>query len=1053
MILSRLISISILVSLFFLPANRASLYCQSRPFHVESMPEEIGLSQNTVSCVFQDSRGYLWIGTQNGLNRYDGYSIQVYKRNFANQNCISNNYINSIYEDTDNKLWILTAGGGLNVFDPDSGIFRQFSASENDTLGLSSNFTRDICQDKQGNYWIATRDKGLDMFDVRLGRFRNYRHDLNNHKSLSSNTLTTLCTDIDGNLWIGTWGGGLNLFSFANQSFIAFRHDPKDANSIASDFILKISSDSLGNIWVATRRGYSKLDSKTKTFRSYENVSGVGDSIVTAILPDRSGNIWIGTSEGLSLYDFTSQRIIKKYLVSSPGIGNQRVTSLCRDRSGVIWIGTERYGLLRLTYENFRTYSYDPIKYPGLQNNDIWSFCERADGNIWVGTGDGIFFFEPKKNLFTPRFQSVFKALSSLPVNVHALYDDGETLWAGTPYGLLEMDIRTGQYVQHRMNQQDSNSLSSNFVLCLTKDSTGNLWIGTQLGLNRMDGRSKVIKRYVNTVTGPAVLSDHSILSLYLDSKSALWVGTMNGLNRYDSKQDTFHIFKQNKKERNSISTDAVLSICEDKEGRMWLGTGSGISVIKPSGGFSKHIDEENGLPDNVIYSVLMDEQSNLWISSNRGLSKISHHDLEEIVNDDNTKKLRVMVKNYGKRDGLQSDEFNSGAFLRTQSKEMYFGGINGFSRFHPDRIEQNKYSPPVLITSVRAFEKEKKAGISKDNRIELTYDENMLTFEFIALDFTDPARNQYAYKLSDVDNDWNYSFSRRYATYSNLEPGTYDFFVKASNNDMLWSEGISLNIIIHPPYWKTWWFYALAAIFIFSAVWTAHKYRVRQKIKNTLEIERIRRFENERVRKKASDDFHDEFGHSLTKIAMLAEVLKRELHTINDENRTTLQKIIETSKMLSTGMRDFLWALNPGKDTFREVAIRIKDFGDELFDRTDTDFFVDTIPESYESYRLSMHVRRHIMLIFKEAMHNVLKHAGSKKTTLSFKIENNDFVIQLTDDGKGIHNNQEVQGLGIRSMHRRAKEISGTLNICSRHGEGTTVLFALPISSTQNTF
>ncbi|MBL7959503.1 hypothetical protein JNL27_04610 [bacterium] len=1040
-----------LIVIVYLLLNGCIIYCQSQPFHIESLSAEMGLSQNTVTCIFQDSRGYLWIGTQNGLNRYDGYSIKVYKRNFNNENCISNNGINSIYEDNGKKLWIAT-NNGLNMFDPDSGIFKQFVVSENDSNTLSGNFIRDVCQDRQGNYWIATRGRGLDMYDARLGRFRNYRNDPKNLRSLSSNALTSVCIDVSGNLWIGTWGGGLNKFNTADQSFVTFRHHPQYVNSIASDYIVKLYSDSLGNIWITTQNGLSKLDTQTNTFQSYKYTSNKYDSMVFSLLPDINGKLWLGTSDGLIRYDSEKQGNETKYLINSQGAGSQEITCLFRDRSGIIWMGTSRSGIMRITPQKFKTYRYDAVRNPGFSNNNIWSFAENPDGNIWVGTDDGVFYFEPKKELITRKFNSIFQSLSSSAISVNALHVDGGTLWAGTPVGLLEINLNTEQFVQHLTNRNDSTSLRSNFVLSLEKADDGNLWIGTSTGLNWMDAKSKTIKQLDTEFDTSTRAPNYPVLSLKKDSKGFIWAGTMNGLIRYSAREKV-HFFKEKVSELKSTTAYSCLSICEDGTGRLWIGTDAGISVLNPIDSSLRHIDEVNGLPDNMIYGVLMDEGSNLWISSNRGLSRIDRNNLEKITIAENTKALRLSVKHYDKRDGLQGNEFNSGAFLLTHSQEMYFGGLNGFSRFNPNHIEKNSTAPPVSITSVKKYEKEIKADWTRETGIELLHDENMLTFEFIALDFTDPAKNQYAYKLAGVDNDWVYSNSRRYATYSNLGAGTYRFLVKASNNDLVWSEAVMLNIFIHPPYWKTWWFFCLGVILISSTVWMAHKYRVKQKIKTTLEIERIRRLENERVRKKASDDFHDEFGHTLTKIAMLAEVLKRELSDISEENMTTLQKIIETSKMLSTGMRDFLWVLNPDKDTFREVAIRIKDFGDELFDQTGTDFLVDSIPESYEAYRLSMHTRRHIILIFKEAMHNVLKHAGSRKITLTYQIENNNFVILLADDGKGFNHDEKISGLGIRSMRRRANEIPATLNINSKPDEGTTVQFILPISSTLNQF
>lgn len=1045
------LSMRTLTFIVFIVSAGQGLYSQSQEFYFEELSLDAGLSQNTVNCILQDSKGYLWIGTSNGLNLYDGYSIRIFKRKFNNENCISHNDIRSLAESKDGKIWIGT-NGGLNVFDPDSGIFRQFVSSDSNSNTLSNNNVRDLCTDEFGNIWVGTAWGGLNMLEAHTGRFTAFRHDPKDPMSLSENHVTAVATDSRGDIWIGTWGGGLNRLDVKNRTFTTFRHDSRNPASLNSDLIHSVRVDVQNNMWVGTDEGLDKIEIDKKDFHHYKYVSSAEKQTVFTVLNTQDGFLWTGTAEGLFKFNTKTGHFEERFLYGSRQLSNQNVISLFKDRSGIIWVGTPRNGILKMTQRNFLSYRYDPVKFPDFTSNNIWAFAENPDGKIWIGSDESLFLFDPVNDTFKPQYQPIIRSVNINETYINSICLDENSLWLGTPNGLLEIDRITGRHLLYRSDPKDTASLSFNTVLCIRKDAKGDLWVGTSMGLNRFDKVTRKFRRYENWPPGhPDILSHNTILSLYVDKSGTLWIGTMNGLNRYDAAQDTFQMFKHRSSDPSSLSSPSILSMGEDAEGNLWIGTGSGLNVLDRTTDRFKHIGEENGLPDDVIYGILMDEEGHLWVSTNKGLSKITKEDLRKIVRSEITAGSRLSIRNYDERDGLQGNEFNSGAFLKTRTGEMYFGGLRGFNRFQPSGIKNNAHEPNVLITAVKKFEKQISFDPSSSDRLELSHDENMLSFEFVALDYVAPAKNRYAYKLDGVDNEWNYSYDRRYAAYSNLNPGTYVFRVKGSNNDLVWSHDVILNVVIYPPFWRTWWFYTLSFLVVGLSAVAAYKYRVRKHIQATLEIEKVRRMENERVRKKASDDFHDEFGHTLTKIAMLAEILKKELPETNSENGLTLQKIIETSKMLSTGMRDFLWALNPAKDTFSEVAIRIKDFGDELFDRSGTAFFVDEIPRSFESIHLSMQVRRHVILIFKEAMHNILKHSGSKKAVLSYKAEGKTISIRLCDNGKGLDQNGDTQGVGLRSMRRRANEIKGRLDICSKKNEGTTVTFTLDLSQNIN--
>jgi signal transduction histidine kinase len=380
----------------------------------------------------------------------------------------------------------------------------------------------------------------------------------------------------------------------------------------------------------------------------------------------------------------------------------------------------------------------------------------------------------------------------------------------------------------------------------------------------------------------------------------------------------------------------------------------------------------------------------------------------------------------------------------------MFFGGINGFNSFFPDSIKDNAHVPAVVLTAFKIFDKAVEFGgdAADLEEIELTADDDFFAFEFVALDYTNPQNHRYAYMLAGFDRDWIYCGARRYASYTNLNPGKYVFRVKGSNNDGVWNEtGVAVTVVIHPPFWQTWWFSLLSIGCLIVGAAFSHQYRVRYKIKRLLEIERVRALENERVRQQVADDFHDELGQKLTNMTLFAEILKRNLNGISPESANYLDKIRETSKNLSVGVRNFIWALDPEQDSLYDLAIYLKDSGDEIFDKTGIDFRVNDISPELERVKLPMNWRRHLTLIFKEGMNNVLKHAACKNVTLEMAVEHDNLVISLTDNGKGFNGRGNdgtngESGRGLSSMSNRAAKLQGELAVITHVGKGTTIRF-----------
>lgn len=1005
---------------------------QRHNFHFQRLGIDDGLSQSTVLSILQDRKGFMWFGTANGLNRYDGYSLTIYKHNPMDSTSLSNDWIGSLYEDIDGILWIGT-NEGLNRFDANHDDFTHYRFDPGDSTSIGGNFVTAIVQDQYGILWIGTNN-GLSSFDPQTGIFK--RHFCDSSKSRHIGAVTALLLDKSGYTWIGTRNGLICLGRDKTQ-MIRYEYDSKNPRSISSNAIAALCEDNAGTIWIATENaGLNRFDRSVGQFTRYihdpKNPASLSANNLHAIIEDNFGILWIGTDNGgLNRLDAKRQSF-KHYLYSQAdtrSLSHNTVLSIYEDRTGTLWIGTELGGLSNLNRfrDRFKHYKHDPTDPKSLTSNTVWSFCEDREGILWVGTDVGLCQFNRSDESF-----SRFMNDDSEGIYARIIEDNDGFLWIARHSKLDKIDPKTRHVQSYRHNPKDPQSISAGLVTYVYQDHQQTIWVGTTTGLNRYDRAVDAFKHYVHDPKDSTSLSGVTVTTIVEDHAGTLWIGSRNGLSRFNRSKNNFKQFRRNLHDPSSLSHNAVMSIYEDLNKQIWIGTyGGGLNRFNRETETFTRFTEKDGIPNNVIYGILDDNSGNLWLSTNNGLSKFNP--------------ITKSHKNYDIADGLQSNEFNQGAVYKTRAGEMFFGGINGFNSFYPDEMKDNPYVPPIVITSFNKFDKRVKFDkpVSDMDAIELSYQDNFFSFEFVALDYTLPVKNQYAYKLEGLDEDWIHSGLRRYASYTNLSPGDYVFRIKGSNNDQVWNEvGASVAITITPPFWRTWWFYGLAVCAVVLLLVVSHEYRVRQRIARMLELERVRVLESERIRKKAADDFHDEFGHKLTKIALLTEVMKKEMKEATTENLESMNKIIDTSKTLSIGMRDFLWTLNPEKDSLYDVAVRIKDFGDELFERTGIAFRVSGLNQDMTHLRLSVDWRRHLTLIFKEAMTNILKHARCHNVQLEFKLNYSAIVVSLQDDGSGFNAHNGSTGQGLMSMRNRAQKINGILDIQS--GEhGTIVTFS----------
>jgi ligand-binding sensor domain-containing protein len=801
-----------------------------------------GLSQSIVKCILQDRKGFMYFGTEDGLNRYDGYKFLVYRYNPEDTNSISYNDINCLYEDNTGIIWIGTFNAGLNRFDMSKKSIRRFLQDGNNSNSLSHNNIICICEDKSGNLWIGT-DNGLNRLNLKDKEnkyfdFKKYFYEPENSKSINSNSINSLFTDREGNLWIGTGNGVCKLTrNNIDKKNFEFERFLFDGHNIANSITVRaICQDKDRNLWIGSDHGLYKLtetNNKLPLISYYPLVndrrSSVSNNDIYALCFDNSGYLWIGTNGGgIILYDITRNKltVYTNDPQDSRSLSYNEIRAIYKDRSGIMWVGTYGAGINKVTRgaREFFHFTHVPNETNSLSHPIIWSIYEDSDSVLWIGThGGGLDRFDRKSSTYSHFVNNRTNPASISSNIVRVVIQDREGyLWLGTNGGgINRFDKNTGQCEIYENNPRDKNSLASNNIRCIYEDKRGNIWIGTYgYGMDKFNKSGKNFIHYANNPDDSHSLSNNFVRTIYEDKKGNFWIGTEGGgLNKFDGKNNIFKYYRHNPNNSNSISNDYIFSILEDKDGILWIGTyGGGLVRFDPLAEKFTSFTTKEGLIGDAIYGVLQDKNGNLWISSSKGLSKFNP--------------VNKKVTNYTVSDGLQSNEFNGGSYFKSNSGEMFFGGINGFNTFYPEKISGNNYIPSIVITSFQKFNKEVSTSkpISELSDIKLSYEDYFFSFEFSSLDFSAPEKNKYAYKMEGLHDNWIFTTSdKRYASFTTLPPGNYVFRVVGSNSDGIWNKtGASINIIITPPFWKTWWFIALSFITFLAIGFITYKSRLK---------------------------------------------------------------------------------------------------------------------------------------------------------------------------------------------------------------------------------
>ena len=754
---------------------------------------EDGLSQSSVTCILQDNKGFLWFGTQDGLNRYDGYNFTVYKNNPADTTSLTDNFIFSIIESISGTLFIETQNGNLHRFNSKS---ESFSVVDQDSINFMSakiSTVKALLYEPEGIRWKGGLGDGtgLERIDSKTGQTTIFKHDPADPYSLSDNKVYSILRDHSGKLWIGTYGG-LDRLDEKSGKFFHYRNESGNPYSLPDNWIWPLYEDSRDNLWIGTvNAGLCLFDRASGKFINYNNdpdeATSLNDNFVFSIYEDRSGLLWIGTNLGGINYFNSSTQVFKHFKhdpKNANSLSDDIVLSMLVDKTGKYWIGTRNGGLNQYDpkTKKYKHYLHISSIPNSIISNSVISLLEDRYGRLWIGSySSGLDVYDPGSSIFK-----------------HYIHDPA-----------------------------DPGTISDNRIYSLIEDDTGNIWIGTYGGgLNKIISKTGKIERYQHSESDPGSISSNATWSVALDESGSLWVGTFGGgINVFNRKNRTFRHFYHDANDSSSIIDDNIIRVFKDSKGDMWIGSSKGLSkYIKETSTF-RNFDENDGLANSFVYGIVEDGSRNLWISTNNGLSRF---DIE-----------KETFKNFYVKDGLPGNEFNQNAFAKNnKTGEILFGGPDGYTVFHPDSLKDNTYRPPIAFTGYLRYntnDEEGKPiiekGISDRDSIFLTYKDNIINLEFAALSYYNNLQNHYRYKLEGFNENWIQLGTNHSVTFTNLSPGAYQLNVLGSNNDGVWNEeGTSLMIFLSPPWWKTRLAYLIYFITFFSILYGLRRFELNRR-------------------------------------------------------------------------------------------------------------------------------------------------------------------------------------------------------------------------------
>lgn len=893
-----------------------------------------GLMDNQISSILQDKFGFMWFATKKGLCRYDGYAYKYFVNNPSDSTTISFNWVTDIAQDDEGNLWLATFGGGLNYYNRKSDKFLHFTKDNHNTSSICGNTLQKLFIDSDKNLWIGT-DEGLNLYLKKENRFERIT---TSNSQLPNKCVSSIAEDDKGNLWLGTMGGGLCLMNKRTKNMVVYKNQISNPRSISDNNIRCITKDARGVMWLGTlQNGLNKAvqAGETISFTRYshepEKQNSLANNSILTIYEDSKKNLWIGTENGgVDLFEREQNRFIHHTNIpdNSSSLASNSIWSVFEDSGGSLWFGTFNKGVSKWdsNRDKFLYYNLEPMSSNTSLNFTVTSFVELSPGIILIGTnGDGYFIWDMARKTFEKRSQT--------PSNKNGLNSNGILSAATDGKGKVWLGTWANGINIARSNISNTSFdkvFSFEDIFAITRDHDNAMWVGTWgSGLHIVQDNWRKVYNYIPNEADPLSISSGNIFCALEDSYQRMWVGTLFGLNLVSGDFDTrfnFKKFYHQSNDTNTISSNTVLTIFEDGQRNLWFGTSFGLNKFNPKNDSFIRINSSL-LCDKQIKAIIEDTNGKLWISADNQIFSYNPRENKTVA--------------YDRSDGINTTNFSVGASLKTSNNYCLFGATNGFVKFHPDSVKNNSYIPPLFLVDLKIFNKSVslndeegtlKQPIMFTQEIELSYKQSIFTIEYVALNYSHPEKNQYAYKLEGLEKEWNVVGNQRFASYSNLDPGDYTFMVKASNNDNVWNETpVKLHIIVKPPLWKTFWFKLLLTALLLWLVYSfyvARLKRMRQQLENQEKEFESKRFETEKEL-----------------IKLQKEKLDTELDYTNKELASSTMNIMQKNEKLIS-LRDQLFELMPSTDNSVQRKLRqiTKEIDDDLenemkWDRFESNF------------------------------------------------------------------------------------------------------------------
>jgi ligand-binding sensor domain-containing protein/two-component sensor histidine kinase len=943
-----------------------------KPLKFEALTINEGLSQGMVMSILQDRYGFMWFGTKEGLNRYDGYHFKVFRNVPGDSSTISNNYVQWVYEDQAGRLWAGTVSG-LNLFDRGSETFRRVMAGTG-RGALAQGNVSSITEDKDCNL-LVVQDKVIDR--LTLTEKDGALHVDVIHSVPLSFSFIELLKRRDGSFYLSSIANGLfriNMDSFPKVRTEAItsslRRIGGKADSIPKGGYRLIVNDALNDVvYFANDKNLLRVDAAGKISVVCEDCTQLSNFSVYSLI-DSAGTL-LTTLDRMLLQVNTRTGKYERFVAWDHNHNNAlgHIFVLYKDRSGMLWVGSNGFGLLK----------HNPFS-EKFHHTDHYSISRmRLGENGSVIVNDD---FISKERFDTDK--------------------------------MIVYDPAAAKNIKH----YGRGFTEISFPKWRTKES---VWFTDESCLfcyNRISG--------VMDSCGLPGAPPWNVQSIYDDEKQFVWLGTGEGVLRFNVRDKTWKQYRRMPGDTASLRSDAVLCVVPHAkhDDYLWAGTdGGGLHLMDTKSGKFTAYTTADGLPNDVVYGVLNDDDGNVWVSTNKGLSRFNPE--------------KNTFKNFEEKDGLQSNEFNRGAYCKTSDGWLFFGGVNGFNFFNPKEMSDNKFIPQTLITDLKIRNKpvsfsDEKSPLSQpvylSNEITLPYSENMISFEFASMDFTAPAKNMFQYKMDGFDESWIHSGNNHSATYTNLDPGSYTFKVKSSNHDGVWNEaGTYFTVTILPPWYMTWWFRMMVVSAIACLVYFVYRYRLSHALKL------------QEVRNRIAQDLHDEIGSNLSTISIFTDMAIKKSKSKSESVNALLTKINDYTQTSMEAMSDIVWMINSRNDRFENMIVHMRTHAAELFEAKGFELHM-RFDENLNSVKMGMSERKNFYLIYKEALNNIVKYAGGKNVWIEMKLDHGTIQLKIMDDGKGFETAGPARGNGLVNMRRRAELLKGSLSIESAEGAGTTI-------------